>query len=110
MRGWRSISVLETPGARRPRWAMLRRRREAPVQLIGEQQVGKFWTGRMPPGVGAALEAEVIEVNVGPDAMAQAADGNDPGTIDQHQSVEQQARHREMAEVVGRSGRRYPRL
>jgi hypothetical protein len=75
--------------------------REPALQFVGEQQVGELG---LPVGADPAVAAfplQVIEVNVGADAVAHAADGDDPGTRDGQEPIKQQAGEREVTEMVG---------
>ena len=55
---------------------------EPSLQFVGEQQVGQLGlpVGRDP--VVAVLPLQIVEVDVGADAVADAADRHDPGTGD----------------------------
>ena len=75
-------------------------RSQPALQLVGEQQVGEL---RLPvrtdPAV-AAFPLQVVEMDCGADAVAHAADGDHPRAGDRQQPVEQQARQREVAQMV----------
>ena len=74
---------------------------EPALQLVGEHQVGQLGLPVGGDPVVAALPLQVVEVDRGPDAVADAADRHHPRAVDRQHVVQQQPGEREVAEVVG---------
>ena len=74
--------------------------REAPAELGGEEQVGQLGGAVAEPGVARGGAGDVAGLDV-PNTVHVGRDGDDPRSIGGDDTVQQQARQREVAQVVG---------
>ena len=73
---------------------------EPALQLVGEQQVGQLGLTVGPEPAITPLPLQIVKVDLRPEAVVHAADGDDPGGGRCGQPIQQQPGEREWAQVV----------